>query len=136
MKKTQAELHRAQSDYRSRLFYAVVEMQSGAVDADKICSLIHDVWHNCIYKVRDTRTDKYTFFYSRFYDDFNIALRNLMADTGSNSIYNLRRSLERNQISVKDSMQKLRNPPKDLENAYSMLLNLSFRQPDILHCQV
>ena len=54
----------------------------------------------------------------KFVDDFNDALTNLFADENfMNSIY----EIELNQSNVTDLLKKLRNPPTQYEEAYSIL---------------
>lgn len=93
-------------------------MLDGAADAETAGNLIKSVWYNAIFEERDSSTDKYTMQNGRFVDDFNDALSNLFSDAAF--IENISK-IEDNQSQVTALMKELRNPPKEYEEAYSVL---------------
>lgn len=106
--------------YYDNLETVTYKMLDGAAKAETAGNLIKSVWYNAIYEVRDAETDKYTMKNGKFVDDFNDALSNLFADENfMNSIS----EIELNQSNVTDLMKKLRNPPTQYEEAYSVLKN-------------
>ena len=107
-------------EYYSNMETVSFTMLDGAAKAETAGNLIKSVWYNSIYEKRDAETDKYTMKNGKFVDDFNDALSNLFADENfMNSIS----EIELNQSNVTDLMKKLRNPPTQYEEAYSVLKN-------------
>ena len=106
------------SEYYSNMETVSYSMLDGAAKAETAGNLIKSVWYNAIYEVRDAETDKYTMKNGKFVDDFNDALSNLFADE---NFMNSLSEIELNQSNVTDLMKKLRNPPKQYEEAYSAL---------------
>ena len=107
-------------EYYSNMETVSFTMLDGAAKAENAGNLIKSVWYNAIYEKRDVETDKYTMKNGKFVDDFNDALSNLFADENfMNSIS----EIELNQSNVTDLMKKLRNPPTQYEEAYSVLKN-------------
>lgn len=104
--------------YYYNLETVTYKMLDGAAKAETAGNLIKSVWYNAIYEQRDAETDKYTIVNGEFVDDFNDALDNLFADE---SFINSISEIESNQSEVTDLMKKLRNPPKQYEEAYSVL---------------
>lgn len=104
--------------YYDNLETVTYKMLDGAAKAETAGNLIKSVWYNAIYEERDAETDKYTMKNGKFVDDFNDALSNLFADE---SFVNSLSEIELNQSEVTDLMKKLRNPPKQYEEAYSAL---------------
>ena len=108
------------SEYYSNMETVSFTMLDGAAKAETAGNLIKSVWYNAIYEKRDVETYKYTMKNGKFVDDFNDALSNLFADENfMNSIS----EIELNQSNVTDLMKKLRNPPTQYEEAYSVLKN-------------
>ena len=106
--------------YYDNLETVTYKMLDGAAKTETAGNLIKSVWYNAIYEVRDAETDKYTMKNGKFVDDFNDALSNLFADENfMNSIS----EIEVNQSNVTDLMKKLRNPPTQYAEAYSVLKN-------------
>ena len=106
--------------YYDNLETVTYKMLDGAAKAETAGNLIKSVWYNAIYEKRDVETDKYTMKNGKFVDDFNDALSNLFADENfMNSIS----EIELNQSNVTDLMKKMRNPPTQYEEAYSVLKN-------------
>lgn len=107
-------------EYYSNMETVSFTMLDGAAKAETAGNLIKSVWYNAIYEKRDVETDKYTMKNGKFVDDFNDALSNLFADE---SFMNSISEIKLNQSNVTDLMKKLRNPPTQYEEAYSVLKN-------------
>lgn len=109
-------------EYNENLKDVCLLMLTGAADAEDFGGLIHDVWYNCIYEVQDATTNPYTKAgaYNIFYDDFNDALESLFAD--EKSIETIA-AIKDNQKQVENLMKDLKNPPEELEEAYTELKN-------------
>ena len=105
-------------EYYSNMEIVSYTMLDGAAKAENVGNLIKSVWYNTIYEERDAETDKYTMENGKFVDDFNDALANLFAN--ENFINNIS-EIETNQSEVTDLMKKLKTPPKEYEEAYSVL---------------
>jgi len=107
-------------NYKEKLSSISLLMIEGAANAENIGNLIHNVWYNTIYEKHDSQTDKYTLDSSgwKFNDDFNDSLSNLFNDnTYSEQI----ESLKNNQNSVVSMMKELTDPPKEYQEAYTVL---------------
>lgn len=104
--------------YYNNMRVVTYTMLEGAADAENAGNLIRSVWYNTIYEKSDSNTDKYTMQNGTFVDDFNDALSNLFSD--STFIENISK-IEDNQSQVTALMKELRNPPKEYEEAYSVL---------------
>ena len=119
-----------QSTYES----LVVSMLSGAAEAEKTASLIHDVWYNTIYKEADPKTNPYTFrdYYrkseytsktyasdSYFNSDFNDSLGVLFKSDTYKASASL---IDSNQKNVATKMSSLSDKiPEGKENAYNAI---------------
>ena len=104
--------------YYNNMVTAAYTILDGAADAENAGNLIKSVWYNAIYEVKDSATDKYTMRNGKFVDDFNDALSNLFSDGEfTDSIT----KITDNQSQVAVLMKELRNPPKEYEEAYSVL---------------
>lgn len=104
--------------YYDNLETVTYKMLFGAANAEKAGNLIMSVWYNAIYEKRDTATDKYTLKNDQFVDDFNDALSNLFSDE---EFQNNISAIQNNQAEVVSLMKQLKNPPKEYEEAYSVL---------------
>ncbi len=108
------------AQYETDMREVVNLMLDGAVATENCANLMQSVWHNCIFQISDSETDKYTMTASgTFYDDFNDALYNLYMDekyTKDN------KSIIDNQAAVTEKIRKLKNPPEEWKDAYSDLL--------------
>lgn len=107
-----------EAEYYSNMEAVSYTMLDGAAKAETAGNLIKSVWYNAIYEKRDDETDKYTIVNGEFVNDFNDALDNLFTDE---SFINSISEIESNQSEVTDLMKKMRNPPKQYEEAYSVL---------------
>ncbi|MCI8563722.1 MAG: hypothetical protein HFH69_09400 [Lachnospiraceae bacterium] len=121
------------SDYKEKMIYKEsyngyidnleqvrILMLSGSSNAESLCNLTLRVWGNAISKKYDSETDKYT---NDIYgwNDFNTALENLYADS---STITKTSNIESNQISVKNLIKKLQNPPEGLDKCYDTVSDL------------
>ncbi len=117
-----AETENAKLEYEQNYNEAVMLMAGGTAYAEATCTLIHEVWYNCIFEKSNSDTDEFTKdSRGRFYDDFNDALGNLW----SSSVYE--RSTEEiseNLQSVLEIMKEMKNPPKGYEDSYQALKEL------------
>lgn len=104
--------------YYDNLETVTYKMLDGAANAETAGNLIKSVWYNTIYEKRDTATDKYTLKNGKFVDDFNEALSNLFYDEEFRKSIS---TIQNNQDEVVELMKKLKNPPKEYEEAYSVL---------------
>ena len=93
-------------------------MLDGAANAETAGNLIKNVWYNTIYEKRDTTTDKYTMKSGRFVEDFNDALGNLFSDEEFQKNIS---EIQDNQDEVTFYLKQLKNPPKEYEEAYTVL---------------
>jgi hypothetical protein len=96
-------------------------MLDSAADTENCGNLFIDVWHNSIYKIKDSSTDKYTRMNDgsgSFYSDFNAALSNLVNDSNfNNSISKIRNDKD----AITALMKDMKNPPEECEDAYKAL---------------
>lgn len=111
----------AVEQYRENINSATSTMLLGAISAEEAGSLIHDVWYNAIYKISDTKTDKYTKKAYSFVSDFNDALSNLFADSDFQATVEL---IKTNQDTVKNIMKNLSSPPDEMRDAYEAVKDL------------
>ena len=115
-----AAAKRTSLQYENDLREVTYLMLDGGVTAENCCNLIHSVWHNCIFEVRDSETDKYTLTESgAFYEDFNDALANLFGDK---SFIRDCAALQSNRDDVAARIRNLKNPPDEWRDAYNDLL--------------
>ena len=104
--------------YYDNLETVTYKMLDGAAKAETAGNLIKSVWYNAIYEERDAETDKYTLKNGKFVDDFNDALSNLFSDEEYQK--NIL-AIQNNQDEVISLMKQLNNPPREYEEAYSVL---------------
>ena len=102
--------------YESDMKEVVDLMLAGAVVTENCANLMQSVWHNSIFRIKDSETDKYTLESSgKFYEDFNDALGNLYRDemfvADSQTIID-------NQAKVTKMIRELKNPPAEYKDAY------------------
>jgi hypothetical protein len=121
------------NNYISNLRAINEKMLEGAVIAEELTSLTHDVWYNTIFKKSDNKTNLYTIdrlvysmskFYYRdfeFNSNFNISLSNLSMDKDiilkTDNLKNIREE-------VNNLMRLLQNPPTDMVTSYNDLNKL------------
>lgn len=88
------------------------------------CDLIYTVWHNAIFEVDNSITDKYTkHFYGDkneyfYFYDFNKAVLNLRVDSGFQDIL---KSTDESKETISTIMDSLNNPPEKWELIYQEL---------------
>ncbi len=117
-----AEAERISKEYYGNLISAVSTMLTGTIRAEDAAGLVHDVWYNCIYKKKDSATDKYTLDANgEFLGDFNVAISRLYID--SNFTKKIKELMD-NQDSVNELMKSLNAPPEEYQNAYNDLKKL------------
>ncbi|MFG6330687.1 MAG: zinc ribbon domain-containing protein [Lachnospiraceae bacterium] len=109
------------NEYIDNLGQVKILMLSGGSDAESLCNLTLRVWGNAIYEDKDDETDKYTRPNGYFVKDFNEALVNLYVDSETKD--NIE-GIEGNQVSVKELIKKLQNPPEDLDKCYDTVSDL------------
>ncbi len=109
---------KAKEKYYNNMEAASYAMLEGAAVAEKAGNLIKDVWYNAIFEEKDITTDKFTMKNGEFVDDFNDALSSLFVDESFNKLLS---KIEENQSEVAAYMKELQNPPKEYEEAYSVL---------------
>lgn len=106
------------AEYCDNMEAVTYTMINGAGMAENAGNLISSVWFNALFERRDNETDKYTMEYGIFVGDFNDALAKLFDD---DSFINSVSRIKTNQSEVIDFMKELNNPPKEYEEAYSVL---------------
>jgi ribosomal protein L37E len=104
--------------YENNLRNVTETLIDGVSKSVKVANLINKVWYNTIFKVSDEETDAYTKNNGKFYDDFNDALSNLFDSDDYKKDTNF---IIDNKYELKDKVSKLKNPPKDFEQAYEDL---------------
>lgn len=109
------------NEYIDNLGQVQILMLSGGSDAESLCNLTLRVWGNAIYENKDNETDKYTKPKGYFVSDFNEALVNLYADSETKDTID---DIENNQVSVKELIKKLQNPPEGLDKCYDTVSDL------------
>ena len=103
------------NQYDSNSREAAALMAQGAALSEEICGQIHDVWYNCVFRVKDKETNKFTRKNSgkgEFYSDFNDAIGKLYDDE---DFIKKCQELGTNMKDVASIMQKLTNPPNGYE---------------------
>lgn len=105
-------------DYQEDYNNLVYLMYDDAAQTETMCNLIIDVWHNAIYEVSDSETDKYTKVRGRFVSDFNDALANLYSDDDFSEQLN---ALIENQQWTREEMKNMTTPPEGFDKAYNAL---------------
>lgn len=109
------------NEYIDNLGKVQILMLAGGSDAESLCNLTLRVWGNAIYEDKDNETDKFTRPNGYFVSDFNEALANLYADSGTKDTID---DIESNQASVKELIKKLQNPPEGLDKCYDTVSDL------------
>ncbi len=108
------------SQYGSDLEDVLDLMLWGAVVAEDCANLMQSVWHNCIYEIRDAKTDPYTLNSAGvFFPDFDDALDKLFEDTAFEADVD---EIIANQAEVTARIRDLKNPPEVWRDAYTDLL--------------
>lgn len=109
------------AQYETDMKEVVNLMLDGAVVTENCANLMQSVWHNCIFRLNDSETDKYTLNSSgKFYEDFNDALDNLYRDESFIADY---QAISDNQTKVTKKIRDLKNPPEEWKDAYSDLVS-------------
>lgn len=121
-KKTEEDYQTAYNTYIDNLQKAQALMISGGSDAEALCNLTLNVWSNAIYEERDDKTDKYTRPDGYFVSDFNTALANLFASSGTQSTVS---DIEDNQAAIREIMKKLQDVPEGLDKCYDTVSDLN-----------
>lgn len=106
---------RARNEYIDNLTSIRNTMLSGAADAEKLCTLTHDVWYNTIYEEFDFDTDQFTRNGTGFNDDFNDSLSALYSDESTKTAIS---EIESNRDLVDVMMKKLQNPTEEFSACY------------------
>lgn len=104
--------------YHSNLSSAAYTMHDGAAEAKRAGNLIMSVWYNAIHKEKDEETDKFTMVNGVFVDDFNDALGALYSDADFRKKLS---EIQDNQEQVIGFIKRLKNPPKEYEEAYGIM---------------
>ncbi len=111
----------AEKKYKENLYEATALMSEGAEEAEQMCYLIRNVWHNSIHQKSDAVTDKYTKINGKFNEDFNDSLTALYSDSEVNK--RIGYMLE-NRAKVNAIMGKLLSPPEKYQEEYSEIEEL------------
>jgi hypothetical protein len=122
--KAEKEYQLAFNNYADNLLLLQLATIGGGSKAEELTNLTARVWANSIYEDKDPTTDKFTRNNNGkggFYDDFNIALGNLLSDSSTLSTI---REIEQFQTSVKSIMEDLQDPPVGMENCYQTATEL------------
>lgn len=94
-------------------------MIMGAIDAEKVCILTHDVWYNTIHKEYSSDTAPYTRDENgSYHDDFNDSISALYADEEIKSTVS---GIKSNRDSVDELMKQLQNPTDEFSACYATL---------------
>lgn len=94
-------------------------MIMGAMDAEEICILTHDVWYNTIYEEYSFDTAPYTRDENgSYHDDFNDSISALYADEEIKSTVS---DIKSNRDSVDELMKQLQNPTDEFSACYATL---------------
>lgn len=110
-----------------------IKMLSDGAAAEDVCNLTLKVWSNAIWKTSDSKTDKYTKSNGTFVSDFNDALINLTKDK---EVMTKRVALSSAIDDTAEKMEKMKNPPKDLEDKYGVLKEMFDVYQDFLNTAV
>ena len=118
--KAAREKEKQAARYEADMKGVVQVMLDGGVNAENCANLMQSVWHNCIFEISDSKTDKFTKDSSgKFYDDFNDALDNLYGD---DEFLKDCQAIKENQDEVLKTIRNLKNPPDEWKDAYAELL--------------
>ncbi len=118
---TEKDKQKQLAQYEADMKEVVNLMLNGAVVTENCANLMQSVWHNCIFQLNDSETDKYTLNSSgKFYEDFNDALDNLYKDESFVADY---QTISDNQAKVTKKIRDLKNPPEEWKTAYSDLVS-------------
>lgn len=101
------------AEYVANLNAFVTTALQGATEAEDLCNLTKSVWHDAIYEDSDEETEKYV----EGVEDFNEALLNLYLDDSTIETVSV---IEDNQKKVEEYMKKLKNPPGEYAQYYSL----------------
>ncbi|MCR5787935.1 MAG: zinc ribbon domain-containing protein [Bacilli bacterium] len=105
--------------YKEKYEEIVDKIYSSGIEAEDCISLYRKVWYNTIWEEEDTETDKYTKDSNgEFYDDFNDSLHVLSSDSNFSKRIS---SLEIDSDIVQSLFDDLKNPPKEMKDAYDDL---------------
>ena len=99
----------------------VYEIAMSAVDTEEAGNLLHSVWYNCIFEVKDPETDKYTRRNNgkgSFYEDFNDAISVLYADPDYSAKLE---GIMDSQYDLAQLMRELSDPPEKYKRDYEDL---------------
>ena len=108
---------KAANEYIDNLTAVRRIMLTGAVDAEKLCGLTHDVWYNTIYEKYDFDTDPYTKDDNgSYHDDFNDSLSALYSDQSTKDAIS---DIKSNRDSVDELMKQLQNPTDEFSACYA-----------------
>lgn len=104
--------------YKENLIKFKDNVSAGGFSAEIAGNVIHSVWYNAIFEVKDSITDKYTRPNGKFVEDFNDALRNLFNDPSFAKAIDSMKAL---QEDVSKTVNDLRNPPEGYEKTYEAI---------------
>lgn len=107
------------NEYIDNLGQVQILMLSDGSNAESLCNLTLRVWGNAIYEDIDNETDKYTRPNGYFVSDFNEALANLYADSGTKDTID---DIENNQASIKELIKNYKIHQKDWINVMIQFL--------------
>ncbi len=110
--------------YEEKLGTAVYEIAMSAIDTEEAGNLLHSVWYNCIFQVKDPETDKYTRRNGgtgSFYEDFNDAIDVLYADPDYSAKME---GIMDSQYDLAQLMRELSDPPEKYKRDYEDLRTL------------
>ncbi len=121
--KAQRDYELSFNTYIDDLFLLRLTTIGGGAEAEELSNLTAKVWANSIYEKADPETDMYTrvSITGRFNDDFNTSLNRLFSDT---SIISKISDIKEYQVTAKDAIEKLQNPPTGLETCYDTATNM------------
>lgn len=110
---------KAESNYYRKNFEEIsYKMLNDTADAEECGNLLRKVWYNSIFKTSDSETDSYTKKNEVFNKDFNESIDALYSDSAFSIRIN---GIKANQNIVNKLMIKLKNPPREWEDAYDDL---------------
>lgn len=110
------------NSYIGNLNLVSFSMATGAKDAEEICDLTANVWHNTVYEKIKYETMKYTLAPNGLFNsDFNTSLAKLFTDE---DIKKKVKDIELNQIIVSNTMKDLKNPTLEFQKCYDTLNEL------------
>ncbi len=111
-------VQQAEAEYYSNLIDAIYIIEYSCADLETAGNLIKKVWHNSIWQINDTKTDKYTMENGVFFEDFNDALYKLEDDPDFIALCD---KISSDQYEALELMRKLKEPPKKYADAYDSL---------------